>query len=417
MNAFQDQKTIKNQRVFDRISTRICAAALVLVLLLAGTGFAQRASKIIIGGIASTTAWLPGDAATPLSSGGTYPTLNNRFILLFDFEIDEALSAFASLESYQGNSPVFYAIGLNWRLSKSPDLLLRAGKFPAPFGNFLPRRYDSENALIGRPLAYFYQHNLSATVVPESYDELLQTRGSGSGNGYSNTQQNGEGMRFFGREAYISGLQLLGQMNRLRYGIAVTNGAFSTSANTNHSDRFNIAGHVQYMPMLGLQIGASFSSGAYLETDEASYQTGYSYKKTEDYRQTLVGADLSYSAGHLELWGEFLRNSYGSPYLIDKLGTNSWSAEAKYKINARIYLAGRWSTLLFDNVPDENDVDSDGATRESWDYDVSQLELGFGYRIHRNGYAKLTHRLNRTHDAPNCDPADDVTALQLVVFF
>lgn len=378
---------------------------------------AQIASKLRIGGIASSTAWFPGQTTTPLSGGGDYPTINNRFALLLDFDVDETISAFASLESYQGGAPIFYSIGLNWRISQSPALLLRAGKFLAPFGNFLPRRHDSENALIGRPVAYFYQHNLSSSVLPARYEELLATRGMGHGLPYGNDAETGSGMRIFWRETYVSGVQLVGEASRFRYIFAITNGSLSNGGNVNNSDTFNFAGRVLFTPLLGLHLGASFSSGAYLNGNEVDEALDSTYKKREDYRQTVFGADVNYSYGHLELWGEYVRNSYGTPFLPDNLDASAMSAEAKYKINVRLYAAARFSALLFDKIPDATDVDADGELRETWDYDASQLELGLGYRLHRHGFAKISYRINTTHDVPQGDPADNVAALQLVVFF
>jgi hypothetical protein len=378
--------------------------------------FAQLASQIQFGGIASTTLWAPGETATTFSGGSTTTTFNNRFVFLLNVDVDEDISAFVSLESWQGRTPRFYGIGLNWRVLKKPVFIIRAGRFLAPFGNFLHRRFDSTNPLIGRPVAYIYRHNLSASILPQSTDDLLSNRGEGDAFSYSGTLTQTRGMRLFWLETYLTGVQFLGESGKWRYSLAVTNGSLSNTSNVNNSEAFNFSGRLLFSPIIGLKIGGSFSSGAYLNDRQVQPALAGSGKKSADFRQKTFGGDLTYSFGHLEFWGEFLHNSYASPFL-DDLKALAWSAEGKYKFSARLFLAARYSALLFDEIDDANDVDGDGVLGESWDYNVSTFEAGLGYRIHRNGYAKITHQFNRTHDTQTGDPADDVTAFQLVVFF
>lgn len=380
------------------------------------TLFAQLASKIQLGGIASTTLWSPGETATTFNGGSTVTTFNNRFLLLMNVDVDESISAFASLESWQGRTPIFYAVGLNWRVLKKPVFIIRAGRFLAPFGNFLQRRFDSTNPLIGRPVVYFHRHNLSATLLPENADDLLLNRGKGNSFYYPDSQDQNSGMRIFWLETYFTGIQLLGETGQWRYSLAVTNGSLSNSDNVNNSEAFNITGRLLFSPVVGLKLGGSFSSGAYLVDSQVRSALSELGKKSQDFRQVVFAGDIAYSFRHLEFWGEFLRNSYASPFL-DDLKASAWSTEGKYKLSARLFLAARYSALLFDEVEDTNDIDKDGIFLESWDYNASTFEAGVGYRIHRNGYAKITHQFNRTHDIQTGDPADDVTAFQLVVFF
>ena len=94
------------------------------------------------------------------------------------------------------------------------------------------------------------------------------------------------------------------------------------------------------------------------------------------------------------------------------------SAEMKYDLFTRFYVAGRFSSIDFQDINDPEDVDGDGRLRESWDYDVRQLEVGLGYNFSRNGVLKLLYVSNMTRgDEVWGDPNDDLLAAQIALSF
>lgn len=390
----------------------------VIIILSATVLPAQERTRLQLGGLASTTLWLPQAESSPLWDGPGYNSFTARVLFLANFAIDADLTAFANIEAWRGQSPTFYALGLNWRVLKKPVLILRAGRFQAPFGNFLPRRFDSENPLIGRPAAYALRTNLSLNRVPHNWDDLLLTRGRGNSFSYpASSSDKAPGIRLFWRETYLTGLQLLGEGGMARYTLAVTNGSLSNSASFNNSDAMGITARAVVRPLLGLFLGMSFASGAYLNDEAITQDLENQDTGSGAFRQQTFGLDASYSFGHLESWFEWISNSFVSPLLPKKLRTTGFSAEAKYRLSAKIYLAGRFSMLVFNEIPDPNDVDRDGKMQEPWDYPVQIIEPGIGFRIHRNGFAKFSHIFHRTGKIESGDPSDDITAIQFVVFF
>lgn len=389
------------------ISCRMSLFVLLVAVCSCSLASAQSSSALRLGGIASATLFLPQATETPFTPASSNASFANRLVLLLNVKIDDRLAAFASAESWRNATPVIYSAGFNWQPFSAPVLLLRAGRFLAPFGNFLDRRYDSINPLIGRPLAYSYSSNLSAAVAPRSLEDLRQSRGQGHRLRYPSQAQveavpYNQGLRIFWPETYVTGLQVLGEYRRWRYAIAVTNGALANPGTLNETARPGVAGRVVFLPVMGLNAGLSAAHGVYLDYSATSRPNA------RRATQTVAGFDLQYSRGHVEIWGEYVFNRYRTPYLNSALEQHAAYVEAKYKLTARLYTAVRASLLRHSKI---------AADAFSWDYDADQLELGLGLRWHRQGFAKLSHQFNRTHGIAEGDPTDDVTSFQLVVFF
>ncbi len=389
------------------------------------------------GGIVASTLLLPKENETPFLSRSYQSSFLTRVSIFMNFTFDDHFSSFALFESVRGLSFNVFAMGVHWKPFSSPYLQFRVGKFQAPFGNFLERRFAPMNPVIGLPLIYDYAHNLSAFDIPGSNAVLLESRGSGielryrpadaAGSGKADRwimklasghlPRAGRGMRILSRELYLTGIELVGRTRRWRYALAVTNGSVSNPADLNPTGRLNLLGRLIFSPTAGFVAGLSMARGAYLNRQATEAALSRIGRRPEEFLQTTVGLDLSYSYRHLEVWAEGLWNRYETPFISGDLDLTGWNLEMKYKLTARLFLAFRYNGIRFAEIEDPTDVDGDGALMESWDYNVQQWEVAVWVRLHRNGFFKMAHQWNRTQDVPQGDPADDVTAFQFTVYF
>ncbi|RMD87297.1 MAG: hypothetical protein D6813_13770, partial [Calditrichaeota bacterium] len=274
---------------------------------------------------------------------------------------------------------------------------------------------------------------LSAFDLPQNESELLRVRGQGNNFQYSHETRGtsnlkkgvqifsghlprpGSGLRIISRQVYLTGFQIFGQSKKWRYHLGITNGALSNPADINNSNGLQILGRFSVSPFLGLEVGTSFARGSYLDKNSITDYLNENSGKVEDFKQTTLGGDLSYSIGHLLFYTEVLWNRWESPYIRNNLDAVAFYVEGKYTFLTRFYLASRFSLIDFKDINDPQDVDGDGRLRESWDYDVYQFEIGGGYRLNRNALIKALWQINRTREIP--DPEDDLMAFQMVVFF
>ncbi|HEX9652697.1 MAG TPA: hypothetical protein VGA99_03215 [bacterium] len=390
---------------------------LVLALLVpVAAARAQYRQQTDFGSIVTVNYMKSGDDPSPLWVNNGRGTFNANWSLFLAVDINEKLAFYAEATTWTSLDFVNYGLSGVYRIAGDGKLNLEFGRFLAPFGNFLNRRWASENPLNSWPLQYDYHTALASTAMPVNAAELLAARGRGLVVAYD-SERTGSGYRIFDRNAYPTGAQLFGQIEKLGYHFGVANGALSNQSQLNNSGSVQLLGRLTIEPAWGLLLGASFASGVFLDQAALVSDSAPWSAKADDYRQTALGVDLGYSVGHLEFFGEVMSNRWQTPFIADDLATLSAQLELKYTLFTRFYVAGRFSLIRFSDIDDSLDFDSDGELREAWDFDVDQLELGAGYRFNRNGFFKLIYTRNRTREIPAGDPSDDVLTAQTVISF
>jgi len=215
---------------------------------------------------------------------------------------------------------------------------------------------------------------------------------------------------------YLTGAQIFGRLDRLQYNLAITNGSPSNPADNNNSNGFNLLARLTYNPIMGLVFGTSISRGTYLDQSVKAMLRPIG-RKNSDFHQTIGGLDAHYSIGHLILYSELIFNRWDSPFIDSGLDATALYFEAKYTLAPRLYVAGRISRIRFSDIADVADIDADGRFNEPWDYPLNQQEVGVGYHVNRNTRLKAMLQFNHTEQVPGGDPADDLFALQAVIFF
>ncbi len=418
-----------------RRSQTAVVLSLVTIFAMPAVSQAQTAPVFSIGGIVQTTWQKSGAGDTPMRLNGGNASFVMLGTMLLQARVNERLIVFGEIQTVRGFNLNLYALSAVYRATSNEAVQIEAGKFLAPFGNFLPRRYASENPLIDYPLTYNYRTALSPFQLPRTNAALLSARGKGHQLHYDNpTRALGKrsevqeiadhiptsnwGLKVVSREVYLTGAQWFGAINRtVYYAIAVANGALSNPVDVNDGNGVQLSARLRVTPLTGFDAGVSFSSAPYLNKSAVREELKQAGKSAERFRQSVLSADLAFSRGQAVLFAEVLFNRWATPFLSENLDLWGSYVEAKYTLKPRVFVAGRWSQLKFAGIADAGDVDGDGRLSEAWDYDVSQVEIGLGYRVNRNAVIKATYEFNRTREVPGGDPSDDIAALQAVVFF
>ena len=396
--------------------------------------FAQIDPKVELGSIAWLTYGNSEGDRSPLQQNGGDGTFLNKWTILLGAQINEKISLYADVEARNGVDFVIWGLSATYRPEPSGRFNIEVGKFLAPVGIFLNRKWPTENPLQDWPLIYDYRTAISASRLPLSQSDILRVRGLGQNLDYAGPTSNAGaeqsqllaqaqaaaqplGLRILSRQVYLTGGQIFGTVHNFRYHIGVTNGALSNPTDVNNSASVQIVGRLVYAPLFGLELGTSFASGAYLNRNQVAADLTAMGKSANDFRQNVVGGDLAYSIGHLVLFSEVFYNSWETPGFDENLNAVAFDVELKYSFLPRFFAAARFSRIDFQKISDPEDVDGDGDLREPWDYDVDQLEVGVGYHFNRNGLLKIMRVMNTTHDIPGGDPSDDLLNLQFVVSF
>ena len=127
-----------------------------------------------------------------------------------------------------------------------------------------------------------------------------------------------------------------------------------------------------------------------------------------DYRQLVLGQDVSFAWHHWQFWGEAIATRFDVPRVGD-VETLGYFIEAKYKLTPNIFTALRWNQQFFDKV-------SDGAGgRQPWDYDAWRVDAALGWRLTRHLQTKLQYSFN--HQKGPLQQGEQLVAAQATVKF
>ena len=132
------------------------------------------------------------------------------------------------------------------------------------------------------------------------------------------------------------------------------------------------SGRVGFRPDQSWNFGVSASEGAYLRREaESTLPRG---RDIGDYREFVLGQDISYALHHLELWAEFYEARFEVPRVGDA-DTFAYYFEAKYKFTPQLFGAVRWNQQFFGNIGNARDGDI------QWAPDLARVDFAAGYRF------------------------------------
>jgi predicted porin len=136
-------------------------------------------------------------------------------------------------------------------------------------------------------------------------------------------------------------------------------------------------------------LGVSLSAGPYLRDTAAPFLLPGQH--IGDYREWVLGQDVSFAWHHLQLWTEFYETRFEVP-TVGHVDTFAYYLEAKYKITPQLFGAVRWNQQLFGNVGD------DGVSTV-WGRDLWRIDTAFGYRFTAHAQLKLQYSFQQEADA------------------
>jgi hypothetical protein len=328
-----------------------------------------------------------------------------------DASVNDQLSIFSQCVLRDATTPYVDGAYLSYRPSLGRDVNVVAGKIPWPIGTFAPRTYSNKNPLIGSPLMYQYHSSLVWYQIPPTADALLSSAGKGQfGVNYEGYDM-GPGMPLVDDSYWDVGVTLLGSERPVEYAVGIvagTPGWGSTSRDENSGK--TVLGRLGLAPLPALRVGVSGAYGPYLDQGVAAEIPAG--RDVTDYHQKLMMADVELLLGHAELRAEGAHNVWESPTVGD-LEVRSGYVEGKYSLPFGTFVAGRWDALRFGEI-----ADSTGVQRP-WDWNVTRIETGVGYRFNRDAQAKLVYQRNRieTDAAAEVYQTHSLVGLQVSVSF
>jgi hypothetical protein len=320
--------------------------------------------------------------------------LNPRLTLFLDLRIGSNMYVFVQSRADRGFDPSDDGAQVRldeyfFRYSPVKNVHFQVGQFATVVGNWVLRHNTWQNPFINAPLPYENLTGVWDTWAPEDVDELLKWGHVGK---YDNGDYSDKPLRVpvIWGPSYATGFAITGSLGRFDYAAEMKNAALASRP---HSWRITQTGldHPTFSGRAGFQpdemwnIGLSASAGPYLATEAApSLPAG---RGIGDYRELVLGQDLSFAWHHLQLWAEFFESRFQVPG-IGNADTLSYYLEAKYKVTPQLFGALRWNQQLFDTIPDE-------GRRVTWGNDIWRVDVAVGYRFTDYLQSKLQYSFNQ----------------------
>ena len=298
------------------------------------------------------------------------------------------LSVLGEARSQNGGMPRAYALYVRVRPWARKPFDIQIGRIPPTFGAFPRRSYESENPLIGYPLAYQYLTSIRPDAVPSSADELLQMRGRGWLATYSGSvagPESAPGVPLIAASRWDTGVQAHIANDLVDLTASITTGTLSNPRFSDDNAGRQVAGRVAVYPIAGLILGASAAHGPFVSKLATPAASGG--ERDRAFAQTAWGGDVEYSRDYylvrLEtVFSQWTLPSLQRPFIDAPLRALATSVEGRYKLRPGLYVAARLDHLGFSKI-------AGSAGLSTWDAPVTRFEAGGGYSLQRNLLLKL----------------------------
>ena len=331
-----------------------------------------------------------------------FSLFNPRLTLFLDGQVGPHIYVFAQARLDQGFDPGYvrarialdeYAIRYTpWEDGR---LSLQVGKFATVVGNWAPRHGSWESPFITAPLPY---ENLTGIWDSSAVDSLGTLRGwSGldvpAGSTPRPVALADKRLRnpVIWGPSYTTGIAAFGQIGKFDYAAEIKNASLSsrpeswdgTAVQWQHP---TVSGRIGVRPNVNWRLGASASVGPYLDKEAASTLAPGS--RLGDYRQIVLGQDVSFAWHHWQVWAEIFESRFEIPG-VGNADSLAYYIEAKYKFTPQLFGAVRWNQHVFSELPDG------AGGRAVWGADIWRLDFALGYRFTAHTQLKLQYNLDR----------------------
>src|SRR5204862_2770898 len=274
---------------------------------------------------------------------------NPRLTLFLDTQIGSQIYFFAQSRLDRGFDPSNHGAQIRLdeyalRITPWEDgrFTLQAGKFATVVGNWTPRHLSWDNPFINAPLPYEHVTGIWDSAAPDDVDDLLAWAHVGE---YDSGDYSDKYLRLpiIWGPSYASGFAVLGTVDKFDYAIEIKNSALASRPEswdvTNVGfENPTVSSRIGFRPNEMWNFGFSTSAGPYLLSQAAStLPRGHDI---DDYRELLLGQDISFAWHHWQLWAEFYETRFEVPR-IGNADTFAYYLEAKYKFTPQLFGAVR----------------------------------------------------------------------------
>ncbi len=268
---------------------------------------------------------------------------------------------------------------------------IQVGKFATVIGNW-SHRYDSwTNPFINAPLPYENVTPIYDREVPADANEFLTWR--------NEVDENYERTPIIWGPSLASGVAIYGQVGKFNVAAEMKNASLSSrpeewDATQRTWQHPTWSGRFGWEPTPAWNLGFSASAGPYLVSgamlsDPSSHPSLLPRgKNIGDYREIVLGQDLSFAWHHWEFWAEFFETRFEVPRIGDA-DTFAYYLEAKYKFTPQFYGALRWNQQLYSTVR------NDEGDNETWGNDIWRIDTALTYRFTPDVQARIQYSIIR----------------------
>lgn len=310
---------------------------------------------------------------------------NPRLSVFLDAKIGPNVYLFAQTRVDTGFDPT--DLGAQWRLDEYALRItpwsdgrfnLQIGKFPTVIGGWIPRHLSWDNPFINAPLPYETAGLVSDRVLPLTGQSFRAVPGF----------DKYEFLPIVWGPSYTTGLSVAGRIGIFEYAAEVKNAPVASRPESWYAWDFDdpsVDLHLAVQPNQAWRFGISAAEGTYLESDARPLPRD---DAGDDYRQFVLGQDISYARGHLQIWAE----AFEARFEVPRLGNAdvfAYYLEAKYQITPQLFGALRWNQEFFASEDDP------AGQRVARAHDVWRIEGALGYRFTAYTQLKLQYSLAR----------------------
>ena len=255
---------------------------------------------------------------------------------------------------------------------------LQVGKFATVIGRWVERHLSWENPFINAPIPYEYPTLVSDKELPLTGQSFHRVP----------AYDKYEFLPILWGPAYTLGVAAAGRIGIFEYAVELKNVPVATRPESWDDYTFNhpaIDARIGWLPNEAWRFGFSVGQGSYLSPDARPLPNGVNFW---DFKEFVLGQDISYERGHLQLWAEAFEARFQVPRLGDA-NVFGYYVEGKYKITPQLFGALRWNQELFSSEPDP--AGQPVATAR----DVWRIDAALGYRFTAHTQLKLQYSLAR----------------------
>jgi hypothetical protein len=322
---------------------------------------------------------------------------NPRLTLFLDAQIGSQIYFFAQSRLDRGFDPSDHGAQVRldeYALRVTPwedgRFTVQIGKFATVVGNWVPRHLSWDNPFINGPLVYENVTAIQDKSAP--YSPLNFIYGPYYYEKYAFNP-------VIWGPSYASGISVSGQLGKFDYAVEMKNASLSSRPESwyvteNGFENPTFSGRAGFRPNQAWNFGFSASEGPYFRREaEPTLPPG---RDIDDYREFVLGQDVSFAWRHLQVWAEFYEARFEVPR-VGNADTFAYYIEAKYKFNPQLFGAIRWNQQLFSTI-------SDGYGHNvNWSPDLGRIDIAAAYRFTPHMQLKLQYGFQHETTSPGED--------------